>query len=47
MKLDFSWEIFEKYWSELFYTDRRIHIKLIVAFRNFAEAPKNLPKYEY
>jgi hypothetical protein len=53
MKLAFSQQIFEKYsninfhevrpvGAQLFHADRRTHMtKLIAAFRNFANAPKN------
>ena len=31
--------------DELFHADRRTDMKLIVAFRNFANAPKNTPRF--
>jgi len=51
MKLEFSWEIFEKYskikfhenlpvGAELFHEDGRTDMKFIVAFRNSANEPK-------
>ena len=54
MKLEFFRQIFEKaqissftnirqVGAELFHADRRTDMKLIVAFRNFAKAPKNHP----
>jgi hypothetical protein len=57
MKLEFSGQIFEKssksnftkirpVGAELFHADRRTDMtKLIVAFRNVANAPKNGEKY--
>jgi len=55
IKLVISWQIFEKcsnneiyrpVAAEVFHTDGRTEMtKLIVAFRNFANAPKNYPCY--
>ena len=55
MKLQFSWQIFEKTQTsslikirpvedELFHVDEQTDVtKLEVTFRNFAKAPKNVP----
>jgi len=52
MNLEFSRQIFEKFvkirqvGEELFHADRRTEVKkLIVAFRNFTNAPKEDPLF--
>jgi hypothetical protein len=52
MELEFSLQLFEKYWTtkfyencpvgaDLFQVNEQTDMRLIVAFRNFANAPKN------
>jgi len=45
MKLEFSWQVFEKY-SDINAAGRTDIMKLIVAFHNFANVPRKKKKKE-